>query len=296
MNRKPYGIFSPDRETVAPRRGIWYTVRMIRLIVTDLDGTLLHTDKSLPEGFGAFAEAWTARGGLFVAASGRQYANVYATLAPHSDNFYILGDNGTVVGKGKEILRTRTMTKTQLFAILDCLPGDARPLICAPTCGWYADETPDFVRELKRYYICSANVGKRGMSPLAALRAEADVRAEIGEAACKVAVYCHGRAEEIDARLPNIGGVKHVVSGADWVDIAPEGINKGVALAALLDELRIGRDECLAFGDQNNDREMLELCGQAFVTSEASADMRARFPVVGSHEDDAVLRKMRELL
>ena len=47
---------------------------MIRLIVTDMDGTLLHDDKSMPDGTFALIDALHARGIHFAAASGRQYA------------------------------------------------------------------------------------------------------------------------------------------------------------------------------------------------------------------------------
>lgn len=45
---------------------------MIKLIATDLDGTLLKSDKSIPEGFMQAAERLMDAGVIFVAASGRQ--------------------------------------------------------------------------------------------------------------------------------------------------------------------------------------------------------------------------------
>ena len=73
---------------------------MIKLIAADLDGTLLHTDKSLPADFAETAEALASRGVIFVAASGRQYDNIYATLAPYSAGMYIISENGAINGFG----------------------------------------------------------------------------------------------------------------------------------------------------------------------------------------------------
>ena len=69
---------------------------MIKLIATDLDGTLLHTDKSLPADFFEVVGELMKRGTVFVAASGRQYDNIYETLRPLSDGMYILGENGGI--------------------------------------------------------------------------------------------------------------------------------------------------------------------------------------------------------
>ena len=49
---------------------------MIRLIATDLDGTLLEKGGALPEGFYDVAEGLKKLGILLVAASGRQYDNL----------------------------------------------------------------------------------------------------------------------------------------------------------------------------------------------------------------------------
>ena len=109
-------------------------------------------------------------------------------------------------------------------------------------------------------------------------------------------MYVAGKAEEMIDEMPDVPGLKHVVSGADWIDFARVDVNKGRALRALRERLGIGREECVAFGDQFNDREMLEECGSAFVTANASLGMRELFPAVLSNDEEGVIRKIRELL
>ncbi len=96
--------------------------------------------------------------------------------------------------------------------------------------------------------------------------------------------------------MPNIEGLKHFVSGADWVDYARTDVSKGTALADLLGNLGLTANDCLAFGDQFNDKEMLDLCAHSFVTAEASEGMRRLFPVIGSNEEGAVLKKIYEFI
>lgn len=274
---------------------------MIKLIATDLDGTLLRSDKSLPDGFGDVFRALRGRGVTFVAASGRQYANIYNTLAPYADDAYIISDNGSVNGFGAEITESFLMSADKVDAVLrglDAVPA-THPLICTAECGYYTDDDPAFVRELHRYYVKTADVADgavRGRAALNALRIRAKREDIIGKRASKIAVYCHGRAEELIDRMPEIEGLRHVVSGADWIDFARTDIDKGFALKNLIARLGIAPDDCVAFGDQFNDREMLEACGSAFVTANASAGMRALFPVIGSNDDGAVIKKIRELI
>lgn len=269
---------------------------MIRLIASDLDGTLLKTDKTLPDGFGALLEELTKRGVTFVAASGRQYANILAALAPYADGCYIISDNGAVNGFGGNITETFALPRSSTAAVLKGLDGSpAVPLICTADCGYYADPDPVFVRELGRYYARTEYVGAEGMRPIDALVKCAEENGNAG-AASKIAVFCNGHADELISSMPAAEGLTSVVSGADWIDFVRTDVTKGSALASLLRRLGISPNECLAFGDQFNDREMLELCGESYVTAGASAGMRALFPAVASNDESGVINKIREVL
>ncbi len=53
------------------------------------------------------------------------------------------------------------------------------------------------------------------------------------------------------------------------LEIMAGGVNKGTALSALLAALGIPAERCLAFGDNRNDIEMLDLVGEAHVMANA---------------------------
>ncbi len=270
------------KKGVDKARGIFYTLRMIKLIATDLDGTLLSHDKSLPDGFSDVAGELLRRDIVFVAASGRQYDNIYETLAPVSDRCYIISENGAINGYADKVTETRLMSAETIAATLDF--ADRTPCVHAVCCcahvGVYYDEDPRFVGEMSRYYL------KRRLSGANEAR---------NAPACKIALYCEGNAEHIARIIPKFEGATSVVSGVDWVDVANVGVTKGSALAEILKKTGIRPEECLAFGDQFNDREMLDICGTAFVTANASEGMRGLFPVIGDCGDGAVLGKIKEL-
>ena len=51
--------------------------------------------------------------------------------------------------------------------------------------------------------------------------------------------------------------IKVVTSGNIWIDFIAPGSNKGTALQNLMDLFHVKPEECVAFGDQYNDIEML---------------------------------------
>ncbi len=67
---------------------------MIRLIATDLDGTLLDAEGKLPDGIFDRIRALNARGIRFAAASGRQYGNLKRLFAPIARDMDFICETG----------------------------------------------------------------------------------------------------------------------------------------------------------------------------------------------------------
>lgn len=68
---------------------------MIKLVASDLDGTLLlNGAQSLPEELFPLIKELKELGILFVAASGRQYANMKRMFAPVVDDMAFIAENG----------------------------------------------------------------------------------------------------------------------------------------------------------------------------------------------------------
>ena len=61
-----------------------------------------------------------------------------------------------------------------------------------------------------------------------------------------------------------------VTSGNIWIDFIAPGTNKGAALEKLINRLDIKPEECMAFGDQYNDVEMLQFVGTSYAMSNAA--------------------------
>ena len=83
---------------------------MIKLIATDIDGTLLKDGTLMldPE-YMTVIEKLIAKGIRFVACSGRQFISERKLFAPIRDKLLYITDGGTVVRTPKEILKVHTL-------------------------------------------------------------------------------------------------------------------------------------------------------------------------------------------
>ncbi|WP_407732198.1 HMP-PP phosphatase [Pseudocitrobacter faecalis] len=80
-------------------------------------------------------------------------------------------------------------------------------------------------------------------------------------------------------------------SAVDCLEVLPVGCNKGAALTALSAHLGLTMQECMAFGDAMNDREMLSLVGRGLVMGNAMGQLKAalpHLPVIGHCQNQAV--------
>ncbi len=80
-------------------------------------------------------------------------------------------------------------------------------------------------------------------------------------------------------------------SAMDCLEVLPVGCNKGAALAVLSQHLGFTLQECMAFGDAMNDREMLGSVGRGFIMGNAMPQLKAELPhlpVIGDCRNQAV--------
>ena len=84
---------------------------MIKIIFSDMDGTLLDEHGNVPEGFDETIAELEKRGVMFAPASGRQYYSLEDSFMKYKDRFLFLAENGTVVMYKGEKIFTCPMNK-----------------------------------------------------------------------------------------------------------------------------------------------------------------------------------------
>lgn len=93
-------------------------------------------------------------------------------------------------------------------------------------------------------------------------------------------LLCIGEPEEVAALYPLVreafaGRAVCTISKPIFLELAPVGADKGLALARLCDMLGVPLSETLAFGDSLNDLPMLRAAGRSVAVANARAEVRA---------------------
>ena len=97
------------------------------------------------------------------------------------------------------------------------------------------------------------------------------------------------RAEEYAAVLKGVTGARITAWWDRAVDIIPANGGKGMGIRKILEYYRLDKADAMAFGDGNNDIEMLEAVGVGIAMQNASAQLKAiANDVCGSAAQDGV--------
>ncbi|MFC0676005.1 Cof-type HAD-IIB family hydrolase [Brachybacterium hainanense] len=253
----------------------------LRLVVADMDGTLLQPDGEVPASFWPLLERMQERGIAFVPASGRQLATLQADFGPRGVRSFV-AENGTVVLRDEEIVQTTTLDpRVAREAIIAGREAAARHDVGVVRCGVhgaYVERSDDaFLRVAGTYY--------HRLSVVEDLLA-------VPEEVIKVAVHAAGGAaqiaEEVFARVARTEQV--VVSGANWVDVMPALADKGRGVRALQESLGASAAQTAVFGDYLNDLPMFPASELSFAMAGAHPEVAAaaRYRAPGNDEAGVV--------
>ncbi|WP_277207191.1 Cof-type HAD-IIB family hydrolase [Isoptericola croceus] len=258
----------------------------IRLVVTDMDGTLLDPDGAVPDGLWPLLERMHDAGITFVPASGRQHATIAAsfpaTSTPGHDELVIIAENGTLVTRGGQEVSSETLDRDGVTAVVRAVRGLSTTrdggAVLAGKRGAYVERGDDaFVDHIRTYY--------RELTVVDDLLA-------VDDEVLKVAVY-----DDVDSATGTLPALVHlrathqvVVSSPHWIDVMPPGVNKGRGLRRLQTELGVTPAQTMVFGDYLNDIEMLDAAEWSFAMSGAHPDVlaHARYTAPGNAEHGVV--------
>ncbi len=261
---------------------------MIKLIASDLDGTLLDGEKRLPEEIFSLVEELYQRGVLFAPASGRQAANLEELFAPVFDKVVFLCENGALVRQKGRTLYCNPVPDEEIKKVLDTVRSlpHLLPMLCGTDYAYIEDEEEPFRSLSHRFYTNCKNV--RNLDEI------------IGkEKICKIAIFdTVGAAENCMKVLPQrIPELRVIQSGFEWVDVSAKDANKGEGLKFIQQAFSFTKEECVAFGDHMNDYEMLLECGRPFVPENAFPLLKERFhSVVPPHTEGGVITQIKQLI
>lgn len=251
----------------------------MRLVVADMDGTLLDDSGAVPDGFWPLLTAMRERGIAFAPASGRQCATLGRLFERELHGMPLIAENGSYVVRDGAEVSSATIDREVVVGVVEAVRDavadgyDLGVVVCGKRSAYIERLDEAFRRECDKYYAALTEVPD-------VLVPEDDV--------LKLAIFDFGSALD-SAPLFERFKVGHqvVVSGPNWIDIMCEGVNKGAAVRALQAELGITRAQTVVFGDFFNDAEMLDEADWSFAMANAHADIRKRANYLAPPSSDA---------
>lgn len=262
---------------------------MIKLIASDLDGTLLPegTPDINPELFHVIRKL-KEKGIVFVAASGRQYMSMSNVLQPVQNEIRFISDNGAYCVNSMKVTECRSFSRELLEEIVEYVRSleDVFVLVSTPDGAYTDSREPEFIEWIRTGYQISLEV--------------VDDILKQTEPIIKVAMY----GKKVDAvtlakpameRFMDRASV--MVSGEHWVDFMECDVDKGAALRKIQEELGIKQEETMAFGDNNNDIGLLQCAKESYAVANARPEVKKIAKhVLTDDGQDAVLDMIRSLL
>lgn len=271
----------------------------IRLIAMDLDQTALNREGRLSEHTQRVLEELLERGIQVVPASGRPLAAFPEDVMALKGLQYAIASNGTAIYHlpSNACLARFSLDPQIALDVLELTKG--LPVAYEFYIHGKAWASRDYVEHPERYGAFGKTV--------AYIRATRSPFADAGEflKRCGRDLDCMdvvAAEESLKRRLMEIisrrcRGVYVTTSDSRLIEISNERAGKHRALACLAAYLRIGAEGIAAFGDADNDAEMLKSAGVGIAMGNATPACReAADYVTRSHEEDGVAWGIREIL
>lgn len=274
----------------------------VRLIVFDLDGTLLGADNRLSDHTVSVLEKAKAEGLILVAASGRSRWAADLVLGRTSAIDYMICSNGAVLydPSRKKVILRRTITPprvAQLYARVTESFEDA----C------WAWETESGIVPDKRFHDLNERTGARLDELVASpdLVLPGDDSQPIEERLAGFGKIVRGllahpklRPEEIVLRLKGRVPARLSSSTAIFLEVTAPEVHKGAMLKTFCAREGILAEDVVAFGDHLNDLTMLRWAGRGIVMKGAYPDLLDRFTdrTTATNAEDGVALMIEDIL
>ena len=265
-----------------------------RIIATDVDGTLLRSDHTLSARTLAVLSDALGAGWLVVPVSGRQPSAIRTVVAGTPLLGHCIGSNGAV---GMDLLTGLVLFEQTIDAeaqseFVERMRREIPGVLCAAV----RDAGRVFVPE--EGYIALMDPGDHGRTePVLDDYPLADV---VGTPSTKI-VLRHPvvRAEVLldTARRLGVPGVHPSTSGAPFLEVAAGGVTKASGMQRMCDLLGRSGSDVVAFGDNNNDAELLAWAGHGVAMGNALPEaLAAADEVTATNDDDGLALVVERLL
>jgi hydroxymethylpyrimidine pyrophosphatase-like HAD family hydrolase len=273
-----------------------------RLLALDLDGTLLNTEREIPEANLRAIEAAIREGVVLALVTGRRFPSVRRYLEPLGPETFAVANSGAIVRRGLEgpILRRSLLPLECAHRVLDLAEEERME----PVIHDGPDAEGHLVLRTSARSVASMDRYLHQTSPppiwVESLKVERSP-VQIGftggvrEMRGFETALAHGLSAS--GHRASLARTEYPEEDLALLDVLGAEATKARALEFLASLLGIDLASTMAIGDNWNDLEMLETAGLGVIMANADPDLRSRgFAETGTNDENGVAQAIREFL
>lgn len=262
---------------------------MIKLIATDMDGTLLNKQHEIPKDFDCIIQELKSKNILFAIATGRCYLNVINIFKKYKDDIIFICENGTTIYYKGECIYSKPLEKSTIEKLVSIGKNieDAYPMLSGAK-GVYTEERKAIVL-LDKHFPAGEEVFL------------VDSFSEVEDDIFKVNMFDLKDSEKNSYTFfkeKDLDGVQLTPSGRYWLDIFDINTNKGTAINIIQNKFNIKYEETMSFGDYLNDIEMIKNSYYGYAMKNAHPKLKkvSRFETKYNNEESGVTKTIKEVV
>ena len=258
----------------------------IKLIATDMDGTLLDSNAELSNYNKEILKALIKNGIEIIFATGRPFESVKKFKdAINNDNCSIICNGAAIADTNGKFLYTKSMDENSSKMIIDLFNKNKNEIclnIYSDGKYYISEEGFYFKKYIEREEIKNRIIGLE--------------KIEVFEFVKVLFLGEHKELLRLQATInKSIQNADAVFSHPEFLEIIPKGVNKANALKWLCDKKKIDYKNVMAFGDNYNDLDMINLAGIGVAVKNAVADVKNNADYIApSHEENGVGKFLKE--
>lgn len=260
------------------------------MIVLDLDGTLLNSERKVSEKSKNYLKKLKEMGYIIVIATGRIYESINYVINGFDCVNYVITDTGAScydTSNDKVIfnnpIEVETAKKFKKYYNDNCVFID----ICDKhTIYRYSDEDED-------YHFIDTTKDWNYMFNNCKYISHISISMKTNEQVMELYNKLRVDISELDINI-----MQDSFADSKWIETIKKGCTKYKAIAELAQYLNINNDEIIAFGDGLNDIDMIKKCGTGVALSNALPVVKenADFVTKYDHNHDGVIEFLKEYL
>jgi len=271
----------------------------IKLVVSDLDGTLLDGNHQLNQLTIDTVINIQKLGIKFVIATGRNYYSldeIYEKLKLNENDGYVIGSNGQQLYdfSNNKLFKEGKISESDGYNIRQLCYKNKLNTIIFYDDMIYSNNSLVLSILIKFKYILekiNKSISDRGFENYNSIKKNTIIRGDLN----KVCILSSNkrRINKLKAELGNDFEV--LCLNKYWYEIMPKGINKGVMLDKIMERENLSREEVIVFGDGENDIEMLKRVDNSYAMSNAMNTVKnyANY-IADSNSNNGVIKVLKK--